>query len=118
MLGRTLGVVAVGLVVCGLSAQAGSGRVVGVITSVAGPSMDLRARGSETRQIRTDATTSYMKWITHRPWQQDSTATGGSLVIGRCVDVVVRADDPTTAKVVRVSDEPATSLFDPCKTLR
>ena len=118
MWSRTFGTVALGLVVCGWSAQAESGRAVGVISNVAEPSLDVRVRGGEVRTIRTDAKTTYVKWMTHKPWQQNSRASSASLVVGRCVDVDLRADDATMAKVVRVSDEPATCLWDPCKALR
>jgi hypothetical protein len=118
MWSRTFGVVALGLVVFGWSALAESSRDVGVVTSVTGPSLSMRVRGNEVRTVRTDAQTTYAKWITHKPWQQSDQASSASLVVGRCVTVDVRADDAATAKVVRVSDEPATSLWDPCKTLR
>jgi hypothetical protein len=117
MWSRTFGVVALGLVVFGASALAEPGRDVGVVTNVTGPTLSMRVRGNEVRTVGTDAQTTYVKWITHKPWQQNNQASSASVLVGRCVTVDVRADD-ATAKVVRVSDEPATSLWDPCKTLR
>jgi hypothetical protein len=117
----TLGVLAIALLLSTSFAKASAGRVTGVIASVTGqasPSIQVTSGETGTREIRTNNNTSYMKWITHQPWQRDGGANSRSLVVGRCVDVELRAADTGVAKVVRVSDEPSGSLFDPCRSSR
>ena len=117
----TLGVLTLILMLPSAPTKAGAGRIKGLIASVVeqpAPTMQIMLRDAGTREVRTDNTTAYMKWITHRPWQQETRATRQSLVVGRCVDIEVRPNDTGVAKLVRISDEPAGALFDPCKTLR
>jgi hypothetical protein len=117
----TLGVLATALLLSASLTRASAGRVTGVIASVTGQATkSIQVRSGETgaREIRTDNNTSYMKWITHQPWQQDIRANNQSLVVGRCVDVELRAADSGVAKVIRVSDEPSGTLFDPCRSSR
>ena len=94
----------------------------GVLASVerhAPPTLQVTTRkGREARQIRTDAKTEYVKWITHKPGPQDKRADAGALVEGRCVDVEPRTGNNGIAKVVRISEEPSGSAFDPCSALR
>jgi hypothetical protein len=117
----TLGALAVALLLSASFPRASARRVTGVIASVtalATPSIQVTSNEAGTREIRTDTNTSYMKWITHQPWQRDTLANSQSLVVGRCIDVELRAADTGVAKVVRVSDEPAGGFFDPCKSSR
>jgi hypothetical protein len=117
----TLGALATALLLSASLTNASAGRVTGVIASVterATPTIQVTSSETGTREIRTDNHTSYMRWITHQPWQREVGANSQSLVVGRCVDVELRATDPGVAKVVRVSDEPSGSLFDPCKSAR
>jgi hypothetical protein len=117
----TLGVLEVALLLSTSITRASAGRVTGVIASVTEqgtPSIQVTSSETGTREIRTDNHTSYMRWITHQPWQRDIRANSQSLVVGRCVDVELRASDTGAAKVVRVSDEPSGTLFDPCKSSR
>jgi hypothetical protein len=117
----TLGVLAMALLLSTSFIRASAGRVTGVIASTtqqATPLIEVRSNETGTREIRTDSNTSYMKWITHQPWQRDTRANSESLVVGRCVEVELRSSDAGLAKVVRVSDEPSGTLFDPCKSSR
>ena len=103
------------------SGHAAGGRIIGVIASVerrATPTLQITAKGSKAREVRTDANTQYVKWITHKPLQQDNRSDVAALVEGRCVEVELRSDDASIAKIVRISDEPSGSSFDPCKTRR
>jgi hypothetical protein len=117
----TLGVLALALMLSASSTKASAGRITGVIASVteqATPSMQVTTKESGRLEVRTDNNTSYAKWITHKPMGQDTRLDSKSLVVGRCVDVELRAKDTSLAKTVRISDEPAGSLFDPCKANR
>jgi hypothetical protein len=99
--------------------QAGANRVVGVIAGVDvhGPvTLQLTSKGREAATVHTDEKTAYMKWVTHKPWEQNEHVTTSSLALGRCVEV--EKSDSNVAKVVRVSDEPAGSVFDPCRDRR
>jgi hypothetical protein len=99
--------------------QAAAKQVVGVIAGVdvhAPATLQLTSRGREAATVHTDGNTSFVKWVTHRPWQQNARVTTDSLLQGRCVDVEM--SDSNVAKVVRVSDEPAGSVFDPCRDRR
>jgi hypothetical protein len=117
----TLGVLALALMMSASSTKAAAGRIMGVIASVTEqptPAMQIRSKEAGTREVRTDHDTRYMKWLTHKPLGQETRADRQSLVVGRCVDVEVRAGDRGLAKTVRISDEPSGSLFDPCKADR
>ena len=117
----TLGVLATTLLLSASFTKASAGRVRGVIASTTEQAtllIEVRSNETGTREIRTDNNTSYLKWITHQPWQRDTRANSASLVVGRCVDVELRASDAGLAKIVRVSDEPSGTLFDPCKSSR
>ncbi len=94
-------------------------RIVGVIAGVDGkaPTLRLMSRGIDATTVRTDEHTAFMKWVTHKPWQADGRVATSALMAGRCVEVEMRADN-AVAKVVRVSDEPAGSVFDPCRDRR
>ncbi|HEV3214131.1 MAG TPA: hypothetical protein VGZ27_00325 [Vicinamibacterales bacterium] len=111
----TLGVLAVALMLAASFTYASAGKVKGVIGSVTEQSLQVMSKEAGTKQVRTDNNTSYMKWITHKPLGQDTRLDNKSLLVGRCVDVELRATDAGLAKVVRISDEPAGALFDPCK---
>ncbi len=100
---------------------AGTHRIVGVIKDVDHadfPTIELASKGAKEVAIRTDAHTTYERWVTHKPWQADRTAGREGLIAGRCVAVELRSGERIVAKDVRISGEPAGSLFDPCKSER
>ncbi|HUK33402.1 MAG TPA: hypothetical protein VLV86_05805 [Vicinamibacterales bacterium] len=100
-------------------AVASTNRTVGVIASVEGksPVLKLTSRGADATTVRTDEKTAFMKWVTHKPWEADGRLSTSALMLGRCVEIEMRVDN-AVAKVVRVSDEPAGSVFDPCRDRR
>jgi hypothetical protein len=101
-------------------ARAATTRVVGVITGVEMHSpvtLQVSSNGAQPATIHTDDKTAYMKWVTHKPWQGNDHVTTAALMQGRCVEVEMRTE-ADVAKVVRVSDEPAGSVFDPCRSHR
>jgi hypothetical protein len=114
----------------GPSASAANGRVRGILVAITDNSLRIAVAGTRAAgrtagssrpavaAVRIDSHTSYIKWITHRPWQQDTRAGHESLAVGRCVEVKVRSNTSDVADLVRVSAEPDGSVFDPCKSLR
>jgi hypothetical protein len=107
-------VVVVGTSLVGASAK----NVKGVVTAVGDTSLQIRTKSEGTATVRLDDKTDYVKWITHKPWQADNNASLRSVDVGRCVDVGVRSDDASVAKIVRVSMDGVGTFFDPCKTMR
>jgi len=104
---------------CVVQMQARTTRIVGVIASVERHEtaiVRLRSHGAEDRTVRTDDKTAYMRWVTHKPWQGGGLTDTSVLVLGRCAEIELGAND--VAKVVRVSDEPAGSVYDPCLSRR
>ena len=116
--------IAIGLLIAAASAAqlaAAPTRFVGVISQVEQngvKTIQITSRGAETKTVHADEKTAYMKWITHKPWQQDASLDQRALVQGRCISVELRADATDIAKTVHISDEPAGSIFDPCKDRR
>src|SRR5581483_1972138 len=96
------------------SAQAATHRFVGVITRVdrePAPSVQMTAKGFGEQTIQIDGKTAFMKWVMHRPWQQDTRADMSGLAEGSCVEIVLRSGPGAVASRIRISDEPAGSLF-------
>ena len=93
-------------------------RVVGLITAVSDNSLQIKTKTEQTEIVRIDEKTDYVKWITHKPWQQDNSASSRSLDIGRCVDVDLRSDNGSVARIVRVNADGAGTFWDPCKGIR
>jgi hypothetical protein len=117
----TFGALAAALMLAASFTHASTGNVKGVIASVTEqptPSLQVTSKEAGSREVRTDNNTGYMKWLTHKPLGQDTRLDTKSLVVGRCVDVELRGNGASTAKVIRISDEPSGALFDPCKADR
>src|ERR1700730_17051250 len=99
-----------------------SHRLSGILVAVGDSSLQIAVKGeidvNRMRQVSTDGNTKYMKWVTPQPWQQDTRASREFLVVGRCVEVQLRSEKSDVADLVRVSAEPGTGVFDPCKSLR
>jgi hypothetical protein len=118
MWARKIVFVVVVLVVVGAVAGARSARLVGAVASVTPNSLDVRTKSEGTRSVRLDSSTQYLKWITHKPWQESGQASFSSLSVGRCVEVDLRSAGTNDAKMVWVSTEPIGSLYDPCRGFR
>jgi hypothetical protein len=117
MVGRIFGVGAVVLAVGVSSLAARSGETKGVLTGVSERSLQVTTQGKEVVSVNVDAKTSYLKWVTHKPWQADN-LDSRSIATGRCVSVEKRADGNGVADVVLVNVDDPGSIWDPCKTLR
>ena len=99
------------------AARAASHRVIGRVTVVNNTSMEVR-NNEETATIGVDAKTVYTKWVTHKPWQQDTSASSQSVAPGSCVNVELRADEGRVAKAVFISRDGAGTIYDPCRDIR
>jgi hypothetical protein len=110
----------VGLVVAALGSSTGarSARLVGAVASVTPNSLEVMTKSEGTKAVRLDRSTQYMKWITHKPWQESQQADFTSLAVERCVEVDLRSADTNEAKMVWVSTEPSGSIYDPCHGFR
>ena len=123
---RTVTIVAVAVLLGtpAASVMAGPGmkrNVVGVIAGIerhSPPILQITSKGRKAQEVRTDDKTQYVRWVTHKEASHDTRASADELVVGSCVDVEPRTGDPGSAKVVRISDEPAGSNLDPCRGRR
>ena len=113
-------IVFVGLVLVGVGSwvDAKSARMVGAVASVTPSSLDILTKSEGTKTVHLGGGTQYMKWITHRPWQQSQQAGFTSLAVGRCVAVDVQSADANEAKLIWVSTDPIGSFDDPCRSFR
>jgi hypothetical protein len=118
MRGRMFVMCGLVLVALGSPAGARSARLVGAVASVTPSSLQVMTKGEGTKAVALDRSTQYVKWITAKPLQQSQQADFGSLSVGRCVQVDLRAADTNEAQMVWVSTEPIGSIHDPCLSLR
>ena len=118
MWARKIVFVGLALVVLGSWADARSARMVGAVASVTSNSLDVMTKSEGTKSVRLDSGTQYLKWITHKPWQDGQRIDFTSLMVGRCVEVDLRSGDANEAKMVWVSTEPVGSIYDPCHGFR
>jgi len=98
--------------------SAASAHVAGLVTRADGTALQILTTARETTTVTLDEHTSYLKWITHKPRQQDSRATAKSIAAGRCVDVELRGPVGRVAKVVRINADEAGTVDDPCRAIR
>ena len=113
-------IIFVGVVVAALGSSTGarSARIVGAVASVTPNSLEVMTKSEGTKAVRLDRSTQYMKWITHKPWQESQQADFTSVTVERCVEVDLRSAETNEAKMVWVSTEPIGSIYDPCLSLR
>jgi hypothetical protein len=100
------------------AASAGARRVTGLVKAATSTSLQIMTIREGEATVTVDGRTDYMKWITHKPWQQDNSAKRGSVGAGSCVDVQLRSDQGAVAKIVRINDDGAGTLYDPCRAIR
>lgn len=81
-------------------ARAGGVGVVGTVTRVEPSLIEVQTDQGVTTSVAVDAKTTYMKWITQKPWQQDLRASGRFVTVGTRVHIDVARDHPGIAKVV------------------
>ena len=76
---------------------------VGRITDVTATSLSVRDK--EIVTLTLDSRTQYTKWITQKPWQEDTRLDARSLKVGRLVAVHPRKDDGSVAGWVQVATD-------------
>ena len=87
-----------------LPTKAIAGReIVGRVTDVTATSLSVRAR--EIVTVTLDNRTQYTKWITQKPWQEDTRLDARSLKVGRLVAVHPRNDDGSVAGWVQIATD-------------
>jgi hypothetical protein len=111
-------VLAVLLCACIASAASGADRLTGFITSVGEDALEITTRPGTSRSVRTTGSTRYVKWVTHQPWQQPTTADRTSLQVDRCVQVQLQSGEPAVARIIRINTDQPGSIGDPCRRLR
>jgi endonuclease YncB( thermonuclease family) len=108
-------IVSCALIVFVLSAQAKEQKIVGVVAAVNGDSLQVNTTSEAPETVRLDNRTTYVKWLTHRPWGQDTRADRTFFQAGRCVTIELRHDQSAVAKLIWVSDEEAGTIWYPCR---
>ena len=87
-----------------LPSKATAGRdIVGRVTDVTATLLSVRAR--EIVTVTLDSRTQYTKWITQKPWQEDTRLDARSLKVGRLVAVHPRKDDGSVAGWVQIATD-------------
>src|SRR5580704_17121857 len=90
------------LAMMAVSGARATGRFVGIVSGIndAGKAVQIRMRERRTETIAVDDQTAYMKWITHKPFQQAGQTDAGALAVGRCVNVDLRSGRANLAKAI------------------
>jgi hypothetical protein len=61
-----------------------------------------------------DSRTQFTKWITQKPWQQNTTLTASALLPGRLVYIATHAEEPTVASWIHIAtDVPMSDVAPP-----
>ena len=101
---RLLLIVLVSFVGVALPSKAIAGRdIVGRVTDVTATSLSVKAR--EIVTVALDSRTQYTKWITQKPWQEDTRLDARSLKVGRLVAVHPRTDDGSVAGWIQIATD-------------
>ena len=75
----------------------------GRITDLTATSISVRDK--EVVTFTLDSRTVYKKWITQKPWQEDTRLTAASLGVGRLVAVHPRSDNGSVADWVQIATD-------------
>ena len=105
MINRTLLFIALAAIVgTALPGKAVAGRgATGRITDVSATSISVQDK--EVVTFTLDSRTHYTKWITQKPWQEDTRLDARALRAGRLVAVHPRKDDGSVADWVQVATD-------------
>jgi hypothetical protein len=93
-------------------------RVIGVVEEPRSGLLRITTTNKETREILIDHETRCTKWLTHQPWTVDKFVDASSLMVGHCVNIVLRTDDVRVARLVEVNMDRPGTFQDPCLSLR
>src|SRR5437762_12911834 len=99
------------------SAASHGERVTGFIESVGEDRFEIATRPATSRSVRTAGGTRYVRWVTHQPWQQPTSADRTFLQVDRCVQVQLRSGEPAVADIIRINTDQPGSIGDPCRRL-
>ena len=105
MITRTLLLITVAAIVgTALPSKAVAGRgATGRVTDLTATSISVR--DNEILTFTLDSRTHYTKWITQKPWQEDTRLNVGALRVGRLVTVHPRKDDGSVADWVQIATD-------------
>jgi len=101
-----------------MPAMSAADRFTGFITNVGEDALEITTRPGTSRSVRTTGSTRYIKWVTHQPWQQPTTADRTSLQVDRCVQVQLQSGEQAVARIIRINTDQPGSIGDPCRRLR
>lgn len=105
MIKRTLLLIAlVAIVGTALTSKAVAGRgATGRITDLTATSLSVQDK--EVLTFTIDSRTHYTKWITQKPWGEDTRIDARALRVGRLVAVHPRQDDSSAAEWVQIATD-------------
>ena len=105
MIKRTLLLIVLAAIVgTALPSKAVAGRgATGRVTDVSATSISVRDK--EVLTFTLDGRTHYTKWITQKPWQEDTRLDARALRVGRLVAVHPRKDDANVADWVQIATD-------------
>jgi hypothetical protein len=92
--------------------------LVGAVTGGSQDSVQLKTNEGAERAVTLDSKTRYVRWITHRPWQQSTAADRSFVQTGRCIAAELRDDHAHAAKMVRINTDEIGTIFCPCRGAR
>ncbi len=105
MIKRTILLIALAAIVStALPTNVAAGReYVGRITDVTATSVSVRS--SEIVTFTLDERTQYTKWITQKPWQEETRLQQGALKVGRLVALHARNEDGRVAEWIQIATD-------------
>ncbi len=80
-----------------VAGRGATGRIIGVSATT------LSVQDREVVSFTLDSRTHYSKWITQKPWQEDTRLDAAALRVGRLVAVHPREDDGSVADWVQIA---------------
>jgi hypothetical protein len=92
--------------------------LVGAVTTVSDVALQVKTNDGAVRAVTLDSKTAYVRWITHKPWQQSSVADHSLVKPGRCVAVDLRNGNEHVAKLVQISTDEIGTIYCPCRSAR
>ena len=112
--------VVAGLAMMAVPGAGATSHLVGIVSSVsdAEKAVHITMREGRRETVAVDDKTAYMKWITHKPYQQGDQAGARALTVGRCVNVDLRSDGANLARVIWINTDGEGTEWDPCKEIR
>jgi len=111
-------IVGTGCVTLADAKHARPNQVIGIVDEPRSGLLRIVTAARTTVEVATDRSTTYIKWLTHRPWTVDRAVSPQSLTTGRCVKVTSPDVHRRVATRIEVSLDPAGGVNDPCLAIR